>query len=67
MINLYLKGRQMILRAYRNEEGASLAEYALLIALVLVGTSAAVVALTGAVNGAIAQGTNELTPAAAGG
>jgi Flp pilus assembly pilin Flp len=60
MTNLYLKGRQMILRAIRNEEGASLAEYALLIALVLVGAAGAITALTGAVNGALADGTAAL-------
>jgi Flp pilus assembly pilin Flp len=61
MTNLYLKGRRMILRAWNNEEGASLAEYALLIALVLVGAAVAITNLTGAVNGALADGTAELT------
>jgi Flp pilus assembly pilin Flp len=61
MTNLYLKARQMILRAWNNEEGASLAEYALLIALVLVGAAVAITNLTTAVNGALADGTAELT------
>jgi len=42
----------------RNEEGASLAEYALLIALVLIGAGVALTTLTGAVSNAIDDGTD---------
>ena len=60
MTNLYLKGRQMILRAWKNEDGASLAEYALLIALVLVGAAVAITNLTTAVGGALDTGAAKL-------
>lgn len=60
MLKLYIQGREMIARLGKDEGGASLAEYALLIALVLIGAAAAVTALTTAVGGALADGTAEL-------
>lgn len=48
---------------FKNEKGASLAEYALIIALILVGAGAALTALTTAVSDAITAGTDELTTA----
>jgi Flp pilus assembly pilin Flp len=62
MLKMYIKGRSMIARAWNNEEGASLAEYALLIALVLVGAAVAVTALTTASTAALDRGTAELAP-----
>ena len=56
MLKSYVKAREMVLRAWNNEEGASLAEYALLIALVLIGSAAALIALTGSVSTAINDG-----------
>ena len=65
MLKLYVIGqekltaaRKMALRAWNNEEGASLAEYALLIALVLIGAAAALGLLTGAIGDAIQEGTD---------
>ena len=66
MLKLYVQARETALRFVKNESGASLAEYALLIALVLVGVGVTLEALTGAITGAIARGTAELTPAAPG-
>ena len=63
MIKYYVKAREMALRAWKDESGASLAEYALLIALVLVGAGGVLVALTGAVTGALQAGTDEFTQA----
>ena len=60
MLKLYVSARDLIYRVRSDESGASLAEYALLIALVLIGASAAVIALTTAVNGALTDGTTEL-------
>lgn len=60
MLKLYIKGRSMIARAWNNEDGASLAEYALLIALVLIGAAAVLIALTTAIGTAITDGTTEL-------
>jgi len=60
MLKLYVGARDLIYRVRNDESGASLAEYALLIALVLIGASAAVIALTTAVNGALGDGTTEL-------
>ena len=60
MLKLYVGARDLIYRVRSDESGASLAEYALLIALVLIGASAAVIALTTAVNGALSDGTTEL-------
>ena len=56
MLNLYIKARETALRFVKNESGASLAEYALLIALVLIGAAVAVIGLTDAVSGAIDTG-----------
>ena len=73
MLKLYVIGqekltaaRKMALRAWNNEEGASLAEYALLIALVLIGAAAALGLLTTAVSGAIDSGTDCLNDPVAG-
>ena len=60
MLKLYVGARDLIYRVRNDESGASLAEYALLIALVLIDASAAVIALTTAVNGALGDGTTEL-------
>lgn len=62
MLKLYIQARDMIANFGKNEDGASLAEYALLIALVLVGAAVAITALTAAVNGALDRGTAELAP-----
>jgi len=63
MIKYYVKAREMALRAWKDESGASLAEYALLIALVLVGAGVTLGLLVTAVNNALTAGTNELTDA----
>ena len=63
MIKYYVKAREMALRAWKDESGASLAEYALLIALVLVGAGVALGLLVTAVSGAIDAGRIELTNA----
>lgn len=63
MIKYYVKAREMALRAWKDESGASLAEYALLIALVLVGAGVALGFLVTAVSGAIDKGTDTLTAA----
>lgn len=60
MLKLYVGVRDLFHRVREDVSGASLAEYALLIALVLIGASAAVIALTGAVNLALTDGTAEL-------
>ena len=64
MINYYVKAREAVLRAWKDESGASLAEYALLIALVLIGAGVALGALVAAVNTALGSGTTALTTAA---
>lgn len=56
MLKLYIQAREFVAKFDKDEGGASLAEYALLIALVLIGASVAVVALTTAVSGAIESG-----------
>ncbi len=63
MIKYYVKAREMALRAWKDESGASLAEYALLIALVLVGAGVTLGLLVTAVNNALSAGTTELTAA----
>lgn len=63
MIKYYVKAREMALRAWKDESGASLAEYALLIALVLVGAGVTLGLLVTAVNNALSAGTTELTNA----
>jgi len=60
MLKLYVKGQMLVDRLMKDEDGASLAEYALLIALVLVGAAAAITALTVAITGAMTAGTAEL-------
>jgi Flp pilus assembly pilin Flp len=60
MVSLFVKGRAAILRAWNNEEGASLAEYALLIALILVGVGVAVTLLRDNISAAITAGATEL-------
>lgn len=67
MLKLYVMGREKIRDLLTDEDGASLAEYALLIALVLVGVVVAVQALTTAESGAINAGSAILDTAAAGG
>ena len=64
MIKYYVKAREAALRAWKDESGASLAEYALLIALVLIGAGVALGALVTAVNGALGSGTTALNTAA---
>lgn len=56
MLKTYIKAREAVLRVARNEEGASLAEYALLIAIVLIGVGLALANLTEAVSTAIGSG-----------
>lgn len=58
MLKTYIAAREAVINVVRNEEGASLAEYALLIALVLIGVGVALSALTTAVNGALSEGIN---------
>ena len=58
MLKTYIKAREAFVRVVRNEEGASLAEYALIIAVVLIGAAAALVALTNSVSTAISEGTS---------
>ena len=65
MLKTYIKVRETFVRVMRNDEGASLAEYALIIAVVLIGAAAALVALTQAVSGSISNGTSCLTAGAA--
>lgn len=67
MLKLYVKGQDMISRLMKNEEGASLAEYALLIALVLIGVAVAVNALVAAENTALGAGTGALNAASGAG
>ena len=62
MLKLFVKGQDMLSRLMKDEKGASLAEYALLIALVLVGVVGAVNALTAAETTAINSGTALLAP-----
>ena len=64
MLKTYIKVRESFVRFKRSEDGASLAEYALIIALVLIGVGAALGALTTAVNGALGAGTGALNTAA---
>ena len=64
MLKLYVKGQEFFRSLMKDERGASLAEYALLIALVLVGVVGAVTALTAAETAAIGVGTAELQPPA---
>lgn len=63
MLKMYVAAREAVIGLARNEEGASLAEYALLIALVLIGAVAAINLLTGAINGALGRGTAALDAA----
>ena len=65
MLKLYIQGRDFVTNFGKNEDGASLAEYALLIALVLVGAAATITLLTTAISNALDAGTAELTPVAA--
>ena len=67
MLKLYVKGQDMISRLMKNEEGASLAEYALLIALVLIGVAVAVNALVAAESAALGAGTGALNAASGAG
>lgn len=67
MLKSYIKARETVIAFVRSEEGASLAEYALLIALVLIGAAAALGALTGAVGTALGKGTSCLTNASTSG
>ena len=46
MLKLYVKGQEFFRSLMKDERGASLAEYALLIALVLVGVIVAIQGLT---------------------
>lgn len=57
MLKSFIKVREAVLGVFNNEDGASLAEYALIIALVLIGAGAALTLLTGAVSGALSTGT----------
>ena len=58
MLKTYIKARETFVRVLRNDEGASLAEYALIIAVVLIGAAAALVALTNQVSDTIDNGTS---------
>jgi Flp pilus assembly pilin Flp len=58
MLKTYIKVRETIVGALRNDEGASLAEYALIIAIVLIGAGVVLATLTGAVNNALNDGTS---------
>jgi Flp pilus assembly pilin Flp len=60
MLKLYIQGRDLVSRLGKDESGASLAEYALLIALVLIGAAGVITALTTAIGGAFTDGTAEL-------
>lgn len=63
MLKSYIAAREAIVSFVRSEDGASLAEYALLIALVLIGASLALGLLTQAVTGALSKGTSCLNSA----
>lgn len=58
MLKTYIKVRETFVSALRNEEGASLAEYALIIAIVLIGAGAVLALLTNAVADALNEGTS---------
>ena len=58
MLKTYIKVRETFVRAVRSEDGASLAEYALIIAIVLIGAAAALAALTNQVSGSVSSGTS---------
>lgn len=60
MLKLYIQTRDFVTNFNKDEGGASLAEYALLIALVLIGAAVAITALTTAVTGALDDGTEVL-------
>lgn len=60
MLKLYFKACELAGKLRKDESGASLAEYALLIALVLVGAAVAITALTTNIGLAIDAGTAEL-------
>lgn len=64
MLKSYIKVREAIVALGKNEDGASLAEYALLIALVLIGAAAALGILTGAVSNALNTGSDCLANSA---
>ena len=56
MLKTYIKVRESLVSFARSEDGASLAEYALIIALVLIGAGVALNTLTDAVSTAMSEG-----------
>ena len=67
MLKAYIQAKDLMFRIKSNESGASLAEYALIIALVLVGVGVTLGLLTTAVNAALGAGTTELNTASGAG
>ena len=65
MLKAYIKAKDLMTQVKSNEGGASLAEYALIIALVLIGAAIAIGILTTQVNGAITDGAGVLETARA--